>query len=307
MNIAEIQKLSPTAIEGLRALLNIIEAGLATAPPPPATASRTVQEVGNEFLVSKARTGKSVRYLLEIRNALSLLFKGRMLRPVHKITSEELEEWSNVKGINARTKRNRITSARTFFAFALRRGYVGSNPAIALEFPPMENKPVEIMSPADVAVVMGTAQRLDLDIMRLLAVQFFAGLRTSEAMRLEESEIGVRYIEVKAKKCKTRRRRLVTVSPTLRAWLDAGGKLPVTDVWSRLVMVKRASGVRFPSNAARHSFCSYHLAHFCSATLTAFQAGHSEAMLFAHYRELVTPEFAAEFWRIHPDAEIRHI
>jgi hypothetical protein len=30
------------------------------------------------------------------------------------------------------------------------------------------------------------------------------------------------------------------------------------------------------------------------------EAGHSEAMLFAHYRELVTPETAAAFWAIAP-------
>ena len=78
------------------------------------------------------------------------------------------------------------------------------------------------MPPAHVAAVLHAAQRHDPDIMRLLAMQFFGGLRTSEAMRICDSEIGARYIEVKAEKCKTRRRRLVAVSPMLRVWLDAG-------------------------------------------------------------------------------------
>lgn len=302
MNAAasQLPQLTPAAIEGLRALLQIIESGLASAPPPPAAPRRTVQEVGNEFLVSKARTGKSPRYLLQSRSAFTILFRGRMLRPVHTITAEEIESWSNDGNFSARTRRNFITSARTFFNFARSRGYAGDNPAAALELPPLENKPVEICSPAHVATIMQTAQRLDVDVCRLLAVQFFAGLRSSEAMRLEESEIGERYIEVKAAKCKTRRRRLVTVTPALRAWLDVGGRLPVTDCWRRLVLVKRLAGVPFPSNAARHSFCSYHLAHFGSAAQTALQAGHSEAMLFAHYRELVTPESAAAFWAVVP-------
>ena len=300
MTAAELPKLSPAAVEGLRALLTIIESGLASSPPPPVAPRRTVQELGNEFLVSKARTGKSVRYLLGIRNSLTLLFARRMLRPVHTITSEELEAWANEANVSARTKRNRITNARILFGFALRRGYVGSNPAAPLELPKPENNPVAIMPPAHVAAVLAAAQETDHDIMRLLAVQFFAGLRTSEAMRLAESEIGPRYLEVKAEKCKTRRRRLVTISPTLRAWLDAGGRLPVENCWQRLVAVKRAAGVPFPSNAARHSFCSYHYAQHQSAAQTAMQAGHSEAMLFAHYREVVTPENAAEFWNIHP-------
>lgn len=293
--------MSPAAIEGLRALLTLIESGLAAAPPPPVAPRRTVQEIGNEFLVSKARTGKSARYLLEIRNNLTHLFEGRMLRAVHTLTSEEIETWANAGNIAARTKRNRITDARIILEFARRRGYIGSNPATALELPPLDNKPVEIMPPAHVAAAMDAAQLHDPDIMRLLAVQFFGGLRCNEAMRICDAEIGARYVEVKAEKCKTRRRRLVTVTPPLRAWLDAGGALPVSNCWQRLVAVKRAAGVPFPANAARHSFCSYHYAHFGSAAQTAMQAGHSEAMLFAHYRELVTPEAAADFWSIRPN------
>lgn len=300
MNPITLPNLSPAAVEGLRALLTIIESGLATAPPPPVAPRRTVQETGNELLVSKTRTGKSVRYLLEIRNSLSGLFKGRMLRAVHSITAEEIEAWSNRAGHSPRTRRNSITNARIFFSFAKSRGYVSENPALALELPPLDNKPVEIQTPEQVAAMLHTAQTHDRDIMRLLAVKYFAGLRSSEAVRLDESEIGAHYIEVKAAKCKTRRRRLVKISPTLRAWLDVGGALPVLGWANRLSKVKRAAGVPFPPNAARHSFCSYHLAQFENAAKTALEAGHSEAMLFAHYREIVTAEAAQVFWNIRP-------
>ena len=38
-----------------------------------------------------------------------------------------------------------------------------------------------------------------------------------------------------------------------------------------------------------------------SAAKTALQAGHSEEMLFGHYREIVTAETAAEFWELTPE------
>jgi len=79
--------------------------------------------------------------------------------------------------------------------------------------------------------------------------------------------------------------------------------LPVRQGNNRFCALARlaaAKGVPWPSNVTRHSFVSYHLAHFGSAAKTALEAGHSEAMLFAHYRELVTPEAAAEFWAIRP-------
>ena len=51
-----------------------------------------------------------------------------------------------------------------------------------------------------------------------------------------------------------------------------------------------------------HSYASYHLAHFRNASDLALQLGHQNTeVLFAHYRELVTPEAAARYWEIQPD------
>lgn len=103
-----------------------------------------------------------------------------------------------------------------------------------------------------------------------------------------------------AHKAKTRARRLVTIQPNLRAWLDLGGELPGQTCEQQLWELTRKVGVPWPRNCTRHSWASYHLARFGSAATTAMEAGHSETMLFAHYRALVTPEAAAEFWSIVP-------
>ena len=62
----------------------------------------------------------------------------------------------------------------------------------------------------------------------------------------------------------------------------------------------KAQNIDWPNNVTRHSFVSYHLAAGENAGKTALEAGHSEQMLFAHYRELVTPEEAKAFWAIVP-------
>ncbi len=78
-------------------------------------------------------------------------------------------------------------------------------------------------------------------------------------------------------------------------WEQAG-------LWAQTVRaVVKASGVAFPRNVTRHTFCSYHLAQGQNAGKTALEAGHSEAMLFAHYRELVTEADATQFWALTPD------
>jgi integrase len=136
--------------------------------------------------------------------------------------------------------------------------------------------------------------------MRCLALRYFAGLRTSEATAIEELEIKTEFIEVTARKAKTRRRRLVPVLPVLRAWLDLGGALPLAQVNNRLRAVVVAAGVPWPNNAPRHSFVSYHLAKFQNAGQTALLAGHGEQMLFNHYREIVTSQAAEEFFNLFP-------
>ena len=156
-------------------------------------------------------------------------------------------------------------------------------------------------TPDQVKQVLDTARRADLDVCRVLAVRYFAGLRSAEAHRIRESDLKLDQglLEVPASKSKTRARRLVTIQPNLRAWLDLGGELrAVGDMTIRRVI--KLSGVEWVHNATRHSYVSYHLAQFEKPGKTALEAGHTEEVLFKHYRALVTPHAAAEYWAIVP-------
>ena len=135
---------------------------------------------------------------------------------------------------------------------------------------------------------------------RTLAVRYFSGLRSAEAFRLSEAEIKGNYIEVTAAKSKTRRRRLVAITPNLRVWLALGGVLPSGRSTGEIARVAARAKVPWPANVTRHSFCSYHLAEHGNAGRTALEAGHSEQMLFAHYREVCTKAAAQEFFAIVP-------
>ncbi|SRR6266496_1450885 len=57
----------------------------------------------------------------------------------------------------------------------------------------------------------------------------------------------------------------------------------------------------WPDNALRHSFASYHLAHFKDAKALALEMGHTDSgMLFNHYRALVKPKDAERYWNLKP-------
>ena len=98
----------------------------------------------------------------------------------------------------------------------------------------------------------------------------------------------------------------MTIQPNLKAWLEplARAEGPVEPPNARKKMDAaraRANIDHWPANALRHSFASYHLAKFQDAPALALQMGHTTtAMLFTHYREVITPEEAEIYWCTRP-------
>lgn len=267
------------------------------SPLPPGSVG--VVELINDFLLTKARAGRSDRYLRALRNSLLKFSHGRARQAASAVTAADLQRWLDSRQWSARTRKGYLSDVSTLYAWGMRRGLVAHNPALAVEVPTPRVSGVSLHSPAQVATVLEYARKEDIAVCRLLAIRYFAGVRSAEAHRLTEADIRPGFVEVPAAKAKTRARRLVTIQPALAAWLGIGGALPVLD-FERVRRITAGAGVPWPHNVTRHSFCSYHLQAFGSAAKTALEAGHSETQLFAHYRERCTPEAAAEFWNLRP-------
>lgn len=269
----------------------------------------TVVEAIKEFLLCKARAGRSDRYLAALRVSLKSFAKGRGAKPLATVTANEIEHWLRSQEWSPRTQENALSDLGILYNWMKRRNLVASNPTLAVEPPVPPAVPPRIHSVDQVKKVLELARGRPEHkaILRALAVRYFAGLRSSEVARLEEKEINLKegWIEVTAAKAKTRRRRLVTIQPNLAAWLRCkGGRFPLHDVNNRMrwfsAALKKAHGFEWEHNVTRHSFVSYHLAHFGNAGKTALEAGHTEQMTFSNYRALVTPAAAQEFWQIFP-------
>ena len=80
------------------------------------------------------------------------------------------------------------------------------------------------------------------------------------------------------------------------------GAVTLEDFRKEFDEAREAAGItEWQNNALRHSFASYHLAHFQNAASTALELGHHDARItFRHYRELVKPKEAERFWDIRP-------
>ena len=119
------------------------------------------------------------------------------------------------------------------------------------------------------------------------------GLRRSEVHRLDWAEVDLKggFVEVTAKKSKTRSRRLVPVTKNLQDWLEPhaqkSGKVLGMELDKYEVLrnkAAKAAGFEWRKNALRHSFISYRVAQIQDVARVSLEAGNSPQIIFANYR-----------------------
>ena len=255
-----------------------------------------------EFIASKGSQGLKPRSLAALRSTIIRLIQhlGETTN-ADTVRPEHIEAWLIGGGWQGRTRKGYLTDATTFFSWLKARGYCSTNPCDAVTAPIVDEKAPGIFTVKQAEKLLRAAEASDKGLIPHIAIGLFAGLRTSELEDLEWDRVGKQYIEVTADSAKSRRRRLVDVSPNLRAWLSLGGDLPGENLTKRINRVCLTAGIEWPPNALRHSFATYHLAQHQSAEKTALQLGHAGTdLLFRHYRELATREQAAAYWALKP-------
>jgi integrase len=270
-----------------------------------AKSSCTVEEITDMLLTVKKTDGKSAGYLKAMR-AIFKRFTGAFAgRLVAEITAAEIDDWLRSIPLEPLTRNNHRRVVSMMFSYAMLRRYCSENPVVQTAKARVKAKPVGVLTPEQTKRLLECA---DAALRPALGVASFAGLRHAEILKLDWHEVHLDrgFIEVTAAKSKTASRRLVTILPNLKAWLEAADARsgPVYPVNGRKLTdaARIRAGLKdWPSNALRHSYASYHLAKFQDAPALALQMGHTTTgMLFAHYREVVTPDDAATYWKISP-------
>ena len=267
--------------------------------------SCTVAELLEQFSAAKAADGASKRYMSDIRSRLGAFAKDYGRLKVSEIRPDLMDDWLRSLKVAAQTRNNFRRVLHVFFKFAMLRGFVGDNVVTKTARAKVVRSAPAIFSPAQMRTVLENAPD---DFVPYLAIGGFAGLRSAEIERLDWSEINLErgFIHVKADKSKSAQRRLVAINDNLLAWLaphihQSGPIISPIRAREAREQTCKAAHIDWPSNVLRHSFASYHLAHFHDAAQTAIQLGHSSAvMLYRHYRELVSPDAAVEWWQIFP-------
>ncbi len=194
----------------------------------------------------------------------------------------------------------------SFYAWAAQRGWIETNPMSEVTRPKVILEEIHILTTAQSQTLLEAArEQAGSPVLAYVAIGLFAGLRAAELSLLDWDDIDLdqRTILVKAANSKTRRRRVVTVSDNLSVWLKKAPRtkiVPESCFREHFEAVREGAGLlqEWPRNALRHSFGSYHFAQHKNENLTASEMGNSPAMIYRHYRALVTPKDAKAFWSL---------
>jgi integrase len=200
--------------------------------------------------------------------------------------------------------------------YGKKKGYLGVNPCESIDRIRPEKPPTQIAAPETVAALLAHADQNEVDMIPFLVFTFFCGIRPGDAgeiSKLDWSHVGAGSVVLPGGITKTGHKREVPLSGNAVAWLDRyvalGGKREGLVVkWpssqlerKRSANWKSAGFEKIPKDAARHSFCSYFLAHTGSLDRSLLASGHTQSRMFwDHYYQHATTEQTAAFWSIVP-------
>ena len=275
----------------------------------------TVAQLVDEVREAKRKDGRSEVYLRDLRYRLNKFVEDFGHRPIAGITVDELDNWLRALPYSPQSRTNYRTVIGLLFSYADSRGIIERNPISRTAKPKLIDSAPEIFTVDELRALLESANRVAPDVLPMLIIGAFAGLREAEIQRLDWTEIDLArgHIEVKAAKAKSARRRIVPIQPNLAAWLQPysgmTGRVVPTGARRKLADVREASRLtRWPNNGLRHSFASYRLAAIHDGPRVAAELGHtSPQMLYSIYRELVLPQEAERYWEIEPDTETANV
>src|SRR5262249_33407583 len=209
----------------------------------------TIAELAAEVLEAKRKDGRAPMYLADLRKRLARFCEKFGTCPIASITVEEMYNWLRALPLSPKSRANYRANIGVLFSYAADRRMIDSNPVLHTAKPKLIDSPPEIFGVEELRALLEAAQLMESSILPMLAIGAFAGLRDAEIKRLDWGEVNLMrgFIEVKASKAKSARRRIVQIQPNLGAWLRPHGAMQgyVVPVGARgkLERVRKVAGL----------------------------------------------------------------
>lgn len=251
---------------------------------------------------------RSDRHIKGLRNALTP-FAARF-PDLRKVRHADLVEYFRRLNVGVRRRDNVRNSVVQLSRYARRREILDEARRSAAERIPI------IKAGHDIATWTPHEARLLLEHVCLkwlpfIAIGLFAGLRTSEILRLDWSafkwDLSVIAVTRKIAR-KSKVDRLVPIQPNLAEWLEPYPKIgplypgnfkTAENAYSReMKNIRARTGLLRKDNANRHSFGSYRLAVTKSYTQVALEMGNSPEKVRSNYNDPKAESEGLEYFAI---------
>jgi integrase len=228
---------------------------------------------------------------------------------IGNVTAPDVDLFLDNLKIGARTRDNIANSINTLFEYAKRKRYLPSDYDELSRVARLDNDqdgPIEIYTPEEMKALLSAA---DKSLTPFITIGGFAGLRSSEILRLDWQDVKFDSDCIIVQKGKVKQRgksrRIVPMLPNLKKWLEplaqnSGQVWPHSKpyLYEVLSAVATEAKVGWKSNALRHSFVSYRVTQIKNIPQVAYESGNSPQIIDSNYRELVTEQESKKWFAI---------
>lgn len=304
----------------------------------------TLRDLIGKCVLDKELTGAKKRYLQTFACSCRSFACGREERLAHTVTRDEVKGWILGSGFSPKTQRNYLGDLREALAWAVKERYIRTNPIAGpdgfVRLEPTTSDEILALDLDQCVKLLRTAlngthlerERAGTGKWRVVPVEggfrcllgylvigMFSGVRPDEILRTDLARLNLRErtLVITVKSSKTRQRRVIELERVAVVWLRLWRRIcPQMKNIAPANLVKRWRALRgmagiskWPHDALRHTFASYHFAAFQNIAQLQAQMGHTEDedTLFRHYRAVTTvsghtvsKKAGEQFWKLTP-------
>ncbi len=233
-----------------------------------------------------------VRKMLRVEGVAQLPLRAMTTAQCRRILDEAF-------GHSAHSYRKGRAILHSIFAYGFRRELCEANPVARIEAPPVVEQPIVPLSNEEVGRLREVVQQRRFRDMRFsLSLLLYSGVRPAEVERVTAEDVcwEERQVIIRPQKSKTGGGRIVPLRalPGMRAQ-DCRVPRNWQNRWQAL---RRAAGfTHWQPDVCRHTFASYHAAHFRNLPELQLEMGHRDlSLLRSRYMAPAARNAAKAFW-----------
>lgn len=268
-----------------------------------AAAERTVSFAEAACKSIEARTNRRPSTRRDLRHFVRRMLKvdGAAEYPLRKMTTADCRRILNSAfGSSPSSYRKGRAILHSIFSFGIRQEWTDDNPVQRIDSPAVQEKAIAPLSLSQTRKLQNITDKVQHRAMRLsVHLMLYCGLRPTEVQRLSPDDINwtERTIFIRPENSKTGGGRFVPLR--CRHLLQKEDCCIPRNWVSRWRALRHAAGFRknWMPDACRHTFASYHAAHFRNLSTLQLEMGHRDtSLLRSRYVSAVPPKQAKLFW-----------